>query len=50
VWALYQTALLLCGSKPTLIEWDTDLPALSKLIDEAKLADVYMGAFHEFDA
>lgn len=50
VWALYQTALQLYGSRPTLIEWDTDLPALSTLIDEAKQADVYMGAFHELAA
>jgi uncharacterized protein (UPF0276 family) len=50
VWALYQTALQLYGSKPTLIEWDTDLPALSILIDEAKQADVYMEAFHELAA
>lgn len=50
VWALYQTALQLYGSKPTLIEWDTDLPALSTLIDEAKQADVYMGALHDLAA
>ncbi len=50
VWALYQTALQLMGAKPTLIEWDTDVPALSTLVDEAKRADSYLGAGYEYAA
>lgn len=44
VWALYQRSLTLIGAKPTLIEWDTDVPALSTLVDEARQADSYLGA------
>ena len=50
VWALYQTALQLIDTKPTLIEWDTDVPALSILADEAKQADSYLGASYELAA
>lgn len=35
VWALYETALQYLGPKPTLVEWDADLPPLSDLLDEA---------------
>lgn len=38
VWALYQAALQRFGRVPTLIEWDTDLPALQVLLDEADRA------------
>jgi uncharacterized protein (UPF0276 family) len=39
VWRLYQLALQHCGPVPTLIEWDTDVPALEVLVAEARLAD-----------
>lgn len=39
VWALYRDALAHVGPVPTLIEWDTDLPALSVLLDEARQAE-----------
>ena len=39
VWALYRDALAHVGPVPTLIEWDTDLPALSVLLDEAHKAE-----------
>ncbi len=39
VWSLYRDALELLGPVPTLIEWDTDLPALAVLLDEARRAD-----------
>lgn len=39
VWALYRDALIHVGPAPTLIEWDTDLPALSVLLDEACKAE-----------
>jgi uncharacterized protein (UPF0276 family) len=38
VWALFEAACRLFGPKPTLIEWDTDLPALDVLLDEAASA------------
>lgn len=38
VWDLYEAALQRFGPQPTLIEWDTDIPALSVLCDEAAQA------------
>lgn len=38
-WALYAYALRRFGRRPTLIEWDNDIPALSLLLDEARRAD-----------
>lgn len=38
VWALYRHALARFGPVPTLIEWDTDLPPLDVLLDEAARA------------
>ena len=35
VWRLYQAALARFGSLPTLVEWDTDVPALDVLLAEA---------------
>jgi uncharacterized protein (UPF0276 family) len=35
VWALYREALARFGGVPTLIEWDTDVPALEVLLEEA---------------
>ncbi len=35
VWDLYEQALRLYGPKPTLIEWDTDIPPLEVFLDEA---------------
>jgi hypothetical protein len=44
VWELYARALRRFGAVPTLIEWDTKLPALETLLDQARhaqeLADV----------
>jgi len=42
VWALYQQALLRMGPRPTLIEWDTDVPELSVLHSEAQKADGFL--------
>jgi uncharacterized protein (UPF0276 family) len=39
VWDLYRAALARFGAVPTLVEWDTDLPALGVLLDEAAQAD-----------
>lgn len=38
VWRLYERALARFGACPTLIEWDTDVPALDVLLDEAARA------------
>jgi uncharacterized protein (UPF0276 family) len=38
VWAVYEYALRRFGEQPTLIEWDTDLPALEVLLGEASHA------------
>jgi uncharacterized protein len=38
VWALYETALARLGRRPSLIEWDNDLPELSVLLAEADKA------------
>jgi uncharacterized protein (UPF0276 family) len=38
VWSLYRHALQCFGPVPTLIEWDTAIPALDVLLDEAQRA------------
>jgi uncharacterized protein (UPF0276 family) len=42
VWALYAEALERFGPVPTLIEWDTDIPALEVLEAEAARADKHL--------
>jgi uncharacterized protein (UPF0276 family) len=49
VWALYQTALERIGPKPTLIEWDSNIPPLATLLGEAMWADLMLNAI-ETDA
>jgi uncharacterized protein len=44
VWSLYQTALEHDGPKPTLIEWDSDIPPLATLLGEAMWADLMLNA------
>jgi uncharacterized protein (UPF0276 family) len=39
VWALYRAALARFGQVATLIEWDTDIPPLELLLEEAREAD-----------
>jgi uncharacterized protein (UPF0276 family) len=38
VWQVYRHALEQLGPVPTLIEWDTDVPALAVLLAEAEEA------------
>lgn len=45
VWQLYAHAIERLGAKPTLIEWDQDLPAFDVLEDEARLATEYLHAY-----
>ncbi len=44
VWALYAHALARTGAKPTLIEWDNDVPDWPTLFAEAKRADAVITA------
>lgn len=39
VWALYEQALQIIGPRPTLLEWDTNVPAFAELKAEANKAD-----------
>lgn len=39
VWQLYAAAIQRVGPTPTLIEWDTRIPPLATLLDEARRAD-----------
>jgi uncharacterized protein len=43
VWQLYALAIARFGALPTLIEWDTNIPALSTLVAESQRADVILG-------
>jgi len=46
VWTLYQWAIDHFGPRPTLIEWDTNLPSLPVLVEQAKQADIILGGCH----
>jgi len=43
VWTLYRRAIERFGPVPTLVEWDTNIPALAVLLDEAATADRVAG-------
>jgi uncharacterized protein (UPF0276 family) len=43
VWALFAHAVRRLGPVPALVEWDTDLPPLSVLLEEARAADQVAG-------
>jgi len=42
VWSLYREAVARIGPRPTLIEWDTDIPPLDVLLAEASKAAVIL--------
>lgn len=42
VWALYRCAIDLLGPRPTLIEWDTNMPPLAVLVAQAAQADAIL--------
>jgi uncharacterized protein (UPF0276 family) len=44
VWVLYRTAVERFGCRPTLIEWDSDIPSLTTLLGEAMWADLLSNA------
>ena len=43
VWQVYRHAIRRLGAVPTLVEWDTDVPPLEVLLDEARRAAEVMG-------
>ena len=46
VWSLYSAALERFGLVPTLIEWDSEIPALDVLVAEARKADRMLETHH----
>lgn len=46
VWGLYEYALQHIGPRPTLIEWDSDIPALPVLLGEAAKAQLRLEDCH----
>jgi len=50
VWSLFQEIVRRYGPRPTLIEWDTDLPALGVLLEEARRAGQALDARAGTDA
>ncbi len=46
VWQLYELAIARFGPVPTLVEWDTNIPELAVLIDEAARAERSLCAPH----
>ena len=42
VWSLYEAAIARFGARPTLVEWDTDIPALDVLLGEAAAANTIL--------
>ena len=45
VWELYEAVLARFGPRPTLIEWDNELPTLDRLLAEAALAQDRLDAW-----
>ncbi len=46
VWRLFAAAVDRIGERPTLIEWDTELPELAVLVGEAEKADRILESQH----
>jgi hypothetical protein len=42
VWAMFAEVIDAIGPRPTLIEWDTNLPPLDTLLGEAAIADTFL--------
>jgi len=49
VWRIYHQAVARFGVRPTLIEWDTDVPPLAVLMDEAAKAATIIDRLHTAD-
>jgi uncharacterized protein (UPF0276 family) len=50
VWGLYERALRRFGPVPTLIEWDTNVPPLATLVEQAHAADARLEAVRKHAA
>jgi len=50
VWSLYRDSIAHCGPRPTLIEWDTDIPDFSVLEGEAAKAAAILHEAHALAA
>ena len=50
VWGLYRRAISRHGPKPTLIEWDSDIPSLDVLLAEAGIARGLLEQHHDHAA
>lgn len=50
VWQVFRHAIERLGPRPTLVEWDTAIPALDVLLDEAALAEQAMAQATELPA
>jgi uncharacterized protein (UPF0276 family) len=50
VWELYIDTLRRIGPRPTLIEWDADIPPLDVLLNEAAKADALLEQCHALAA
>lgn len=46
VWALYKTVIETIGQRPTLIEWDNDIPELDILLAEKHKADMVLEQYN----
>ena len=42
VWQLYARSLARFGAVPTLVEWDTEIPPLAVLLEEAATAEAML--------
>jgi uncharacterized protein (UPF0276 family) len=49
VWDLYGYAVKKFGAKPTLLEWDAQIPELAQLINEAAKAQAYLPAARPYE-
>lgn len=47
VWELYEFTLSLMDTKPTLIEWDNNIPSFMTLEQEAERANIYLNKYRE---
>jgi uncharacterized protein (UPF0276 family) len=47
VWKLYHQAIEKLGPKPTLIEWDTDIPEFAVIHEEAMKAQAVLNQHRE---
>jgi uncharacterized protein (UPF0276 family) len=47
VWELYEFLVQLHGERPTLIEWDNDIPEFNVLMEEAQRAERILSASRE---